>query len=78
MKQLLIDARNEIVELRRRAEILNAQIGVVEVFAAALGLRRGEGGMSPDVAWMLQRQIDELTNEEKNDQVNAHQSEGEL
>lgn len=37
-----------------------AQMGVVEVFAAALGLKRNEGGMAPDVAWALDRKIDEL------------------
>lgn len=60
MKELLIEARQEILDLRRRNEILTAQMGVVEVFAAALGLKRNEGGMAPDVAWELQKQIDEL------------------
>jgi hypothetical protein len=65
MKQLLNSARFEILELRRRNEVLAAQIAVVEIFAAALGLKRNEGGMAPDVAWELQRKIDELDNEEK-------------
>ena len=60
MKELLTEARQEILDLRRRNEILSAQMGVVEVFAAALGLKRGEGGMAPDVAWALQKKIDEL------------------
>ena len=60
MEHLLIDAKQEIVALRRRNEILEAQLGVVEVFAAALGLKRNEQGMGEDVAWKLQRKIDEL------------------
>ena len=60
MKTLLINAKQEILDLRRRNEILSAQMGVVEVFAAALGLKRNENGMAPDVAWSLQKQIDEL------------------
>ena len=60
MKELLIEARQEILDLRRRNEILSAQMGVVEIFAAALGLKRSEGGMAPDVAWALQKKIDEL------------------
>lgn len=60
MKQLLERARSEILQLRRRNEILSAQMGVVEVFAAALGLRRNEGAMAPDVAWELEKQIEEL------------------
>jgi hypothetical protein len=61
MKHLLIEARQEILDLRRRNEILSAQMGVVEVFAAALGLKRSEGGASPDVAWALQNKIAELS-----------------
>lgn len=64
MKQLLIEARQEILDLRRRNEILSAQMGVVEVFAAALGLERIEGAMAPDVAWKLQKEIDELSRQE--------------
>jgi hypothetical protein len=60
MKQLLIDARHEILDLRRRNELLSAQMAVVEIFAAALGLKRNEGGMSPDVAWSLEKKINEL------------------
>ena len=39
MKQLLIDARHEILDLRRRNELLSAQMAVVEIFAAALASR---------------------------------------
>ena len=40
-------------------------MAVVEIFAAALGLKRNQGGMSPDVVWELQRKIEELVNSEK-------------
>jgi hypothetical protein len=60
MKELLAEARHEILDLRRRNELLSAQMAVVEVFAAALGMKRNEGGMAPDVAWALQKKIDEL------------------
>lgn len=60
MKELLNEAKNEIINLRRRNEILSAQMGVVEIFAAALGMKRSEGGMAPDVAWAIQKKIDEL------------------
>ncbi len=46
--------------MRRRNEVLEAQVSVVQVFAAALGLHRNSGGMSLDVAWELQKKIDEL------------------
>ena len=57
LKQLLTSARFEILELRRRNEILSAQLSVVEVFAAALGLKRQEQPQTIDVAWQLEREI---------------------
>jgi len=61
MKELLTEARREILDLRRSNEILHAQMGVVEVFAAALGLKRNGNGAAPDVAWALQKAIDRLS-----------------
>jgi hypothetical protein len=55
-----MQARHEILALRSANEILAAKVSVVEVFAAALGLRHTGGGMSPDIAWELERQIDAL------------------
>ena len=65
LKHLLIDAKHEITNLRRRNEILEAQQGVVEVFAAALGFKRGECGASIDVAGMLQKEIDAMNEADK-------------
>lgn len=60
MKNLLIEAKKEIINLRRRNEILEAQIGIVEVFAAALGMKHVNQGISEDVVWELQKKIDEF------------------
>ena len=68
MKDLLNSARHEILDLRRRNEILSAQMAVVEIFAAALGLKRNEMGASVDVAWQLDKAINELIAEEKRNQ----------
>lgn len=57
MQQILKDARYEILALRRQNEVLSAQMGVVEVFAAALGLRREPSGAAPDVVQQIDRQI---------------------
>jgi hypothetical protein len=68
LKHLLQAARSEIIELRRRNEILAAQVAVVEVFAAACGLRGGQQRASIDIAWELDRKIEELTIEEESHQ----------
>jgi len=65
MKELLAQAKYEILDLRRRNEILNAQMGIVDVFAAALGLRQPNPPMCPDVAHALQKKIDELIASER-------------
>lgn len=60
MKEVLVAAKREIIELRRRNELLMAQMAVVEIFAAALGLKRGERAMVPDIAVALENKIHEL------------------
>jgi len=57
---VLMEAKNDILALRRRNEVLEAQMGIVEVFAAALGLKANQRGESVDVAWLLQKEIDRL------------------
>jgi len=64
MKELLQKARHEIIQLRRRNEVLTAQMDVVEIFAAALGLKRNQGGMEIDVAWELEQKLSQLEDEE--------------
>lgn len=60
MKHLLNEAANEIESLRRRNELLEAQMDVVEIFRVALMGPRRAGGASPDVVWSLRRKIAEL------------------
>jgi hypothetical protein len=72
MKQLLIDARSEILRLRTHNEILSAQMQVVDIFAAALGLKHNFGGMTPDIAWELEKKIEELDDTSKVESKEAH------
>lgn len=61
MKQLLNEALQEILSLRRANEILGAKVEVVNIFAAALlGPSRPQGA-GIDVAWSLRKKIDELS-----------------
>ena len=61
---MLQRAATEIRELRRRNEVMGAQMMVVEAFhAALLGAPRG-GGMSPDVVWEIDRYIQRLADSE--------------
>lgn len=64
-KELLIGAMHEIRQLRRINEILSAKVSVVEVFAAACGLRGNGGGMSIDIAWEIEGRIKEISTEEE-------------
>jgi hypothetical protein len=72
MKDLLTSAMHEILQLRRQNEILAAKVEVMDLFACVLNSEpaRRSQGMAVDVAWVLQKQIDELTKEEAR---NAHQ-----
>lgn len=62
MKDLLISARAEILELRRRNEILAAKVETMELFATVFRTQPNYGsqGMSVDVAWQLAKQIQAL------------------
>ena len=53
-KILLRQAVHELRDLRRRNEILAAQMFVVEAFHAALLGPPRSGGMSPDLAWQIE------------------------
>ena len=65
MKQLLFEAKHEILSLRRQNEILRAKVEVVEVFSAALLGPRTPQVESLDIAWSIQRKIEELDTAEK-------------
>jgi hypothetical protein len=58
LEHMLRQAVHEIRNLRRANEVLSAQVAVVETFRAAiLGAPRG-GGMSPDIAWEMERYLE--------------------
>jgi hypothetical protein len=60
MVNVLLKAKHEIVQLRKRNEILEAQMMVVDIFAAALGFKREQRGAEIDVVWELEGKIAEL------------------
>ena len=56
--QLLSLARDEIKYLRKKNEIMSAQLAIVDVFAAAVGLRKNEGGMmSEDALYLIEEEL---------------------
>lgn len=57
VKHLLLEAKNEIIRLRRANELLAAKVEVVDVFAAALLGKPQPMGMAPDVVWALEKEI---------------------
>ena len=62
MTDLLQDARAEILHLRRRNEVLAAKVEMIELFACVLHTRPAVPveGMGEDIAWKLQKKIDEI------------------
>jgi hypothetical protein len=67
MRQLLEDARQEIDQLRRRNEVLQAKVDTMHLFEMVLHTKPAihTVGMAEDVAWKLQREIDRLDEEER-------------
>ena len=67
MKELLLQASAEIKLLRRQNEILSAKVEMIDLFACLLftqPARRSES-MGEDIAWKLDKAIDQLQEEEK-------------
>ncbi len=62
MKILLIEARSEIIVLRRQNELLTAKVSMIELFELVLRTRPAipQHGEGEDVAWKLQRKIEDL------------------
>lgn len=62
MKDLLEEARQEIIHLRRRNEILSAKVEMIDLFACILNTRPWAPAetMGEDIAWKLQKKINEL------------------
>ncbi len=62
LKHLLQNAREEILSLRRENEILRAKVEMIDLFACILHTtpaHRSQGA-APDVAWALQKEIDNI------------------
>lgn len=59
---LLRDAREEILGLRREAEILRAKVEMIDLFACVLHTQAASRsqGAAPDVAWAIQQEIDRI------------------
>lgn len=62
LKELLTNAMHEIRDLRRHNEILGAKVEMIDLFACVLHTQAASRsqGASPDVAWALQKKINEL------------------
>lgn len=58
-KETLTAAVAEIRSLRRQNEILSAKVEMIDLFACVLATRPAESqrGMSPDVAWEIEKAI---------------------
>jgi len=61
---MLIASADEITRLREQNRVLAAQVGVLEIFATALGMRRGGEGAEIDLVWKLRKRIDEIQKEQ--------------
>lgn len=57
---ILQEAVVEIQQLRRINEILEAKVSTMNLFAVAMGMKNGEGGMHPDPLWRLEKHLAEL------------------
>ncbi len=60
MKELLQEAHEEILHLRRQNQILAAKVEMIDLFACVLHTRPATlvKSMGEDVAWKLQQKID--------------------
>ncbi len=73
MKHLLIEAKSEIERLRRRNEILEAKVEVMNLFGTVLHTypNHDGGAMAVDIAWSLQKGIEELEAKEAAEKVSV-------
>lgn len=65
MKHLLMQAKEEILQLRRQNEILSAKVETMELFALVLRTQPNYPGMTmgEDIAWQLAREIQRIEDE---------------
>lgn len=62
MIELLFEAKEEVVTLRRQNELLRARVDTMDLLAGFLHAQipSRSVGMAEDVAWKLQKEIDSL------------------
>lgn len=67
-KHTLLSAIHEIQDLRRRNEILSAKVEVMDLFALVFTTKPNypTHGMSEDIAWRMQKRVDEIEQAERN------------
>jgi hypothetical protein len=65
MKELLLKAKFEIIQLRKSNELMSAQLAIVDVFAAALGLKPEQRGETIDIVWEIERELEDAERLEK-------------
>jgi hypothetical protein len=56
-KNTILNAIQEIEQLRRSNQLLAAQVRVLDILAAIV-LPQREQGMSPDIVWQLRRELE--------------------
>lgn len=61
-KNLMLQAIHEIQQLRRSNEILGAKVDVMELFGLVFRTapKYGNNCVTEDIAWAMQRRIDEI------------------
>lgn len=66
MKSLLLQAKDEIIQLRRTNEILRAKVDTLELMGLIFKTQpnHGENWASVDVAWLLQKEVDKINTAE--------------
>lgn len=64
LENLLRQAREEILRLRRTNDILSAKVEVIELFSLVFQTQPAypSTGMSIDVAWLIQRRLEAIKN----------------
>ncbi len=65
LEEILSSAAFEIRDLRRRNELLQAKVEMIDLFACILFTKPAQNsqGASPDVAWAIDKKLDELRKE---------------
>lgn len=66
IKNLLLHAQHEILDLRRRNEVLQAKVDTMDLFALVLRTTPQylSVGMGEDVAWLIDKEVQEINRRE--------------